>query len=178
MADAKPQTQTSDPQSSVTRRQESYPSRDVSRFSPFTTMRRLTEEMDRAFGNSFGPWSLFGGAGGAGESGWTPALEVRERNGNLEVTAELPGLTKDDVKVECTQGAIVIQGEKRQERESDEGGYHRSERSYGRFYRQVPLPEGAETDKAKAEFKNGVLQVQVPVPQQKKPQNRQIPITG
>lgn len=177
MAEAKPQTQTSDPQTSVARRQENYPSQDVFRFSPFTMMRRLTEEMDRAFGNSFGPWSLFGGAGGAGESAWAPPVEVRERNGNLEVIAELPGLNKEDVKVEYTEGSIVIQGEKRREKETDEGGFHRSERSYGRFYRQIPLPEGAEADKAKAEFKNGVLQVQIPIPQQKS-RNRQIPITG
>jgi HSP20 family protein len=99
-------------------------------------------------------------------------VEVRERNGNLEVTAELPGMNKEDVKVEYADDGIVIQGEKRRETESDEGGMHRSERMYGRFYRHIPLPDGADADKAKAEFKNGVLQVQIPVSQQ----NRQIPI--
>ena len=69
----------------------------------------------------------------------------------------------------------MIQGEKRREKEYDERGMHRSERVYGRFYRQIPLPEGADIDKAKADFKNGVLNVQIPLTEQKQ-KNRQIPI--
>jgi HSP20 family protein len=134
-------------------------------------MRRFTEEMDRAFGGGFGLWPAFG------ETGWAPPIEVRERDGKLEVIAELPGLNKEDVQVECNDGEIVIQGEKRREKESDEGGVRRSERVYGRFYRQIPLPDGAEADKAKAEFKNGVLQVQIPISEQKQ-KSRQIPIGG
>jgi len=176
MAETKMQTQTSE-QQSVARRRESNPWGDPFRVSPFALMRRFTEEMDRVFGASFGPWSLFGGAGGPGETNWAPPVEVRERNGNLEVTAELPGLNKEDVKVECTADDIVIQGEKRRETQSDEGGFHRSERVYGRFYRQIPLPDGADATKAKAEFKSGVLQVQVPITEQKQ-KNRQIPING
>jgi HSP20 family protein len=132
-------------------------------------MRRVSEEMDRLFSNAFG-WSR------SGEQGmWSPAIEVRERDGNLEVTAELPGLKKDDVKVECTDEGIIIEGEKRQERQETEGGYHRSERVYGHFYRMIPLPAGAQSDKAKAEFKDGVLQIKVPIPESKQ-QRRQIPI--
>ena len=177
MAETRLQSETSEQQRSVARRQEYYPARDLYSLSPFAMMRRLTEEMDRAFGNSFGPWGLYGGAGGSGETGWAPPVEVRERNGKLEVTAELPGLNKEDVKIETTQDSIVIQGEKRREKESEEAGVRRSERVYGRFYRQIPLPDGAEADKAKAEFKNGVLQVQIPISEQKQ-KNRQIPISG
>jgi HSP20 family protein len=72
---------------------------------------------------------------------------------------------------------IVIQGEKRREPETTESGLHRSERNYGRFYRMIPLPEGAQIDKARAEFKNGVLEVRVPVPQRQKREARQIPIS-
>jgi HSP20 family protein len=170
MADTKVQNPT-EQQSNVARRQESYPARDVYSFSPFSMMRRLSEEMDRAFSSNFGLWR--------GEQGsWAPAVEVRERNGNIEISAELPGMNKDDVKVECTADGITIQGEKRREFESNEGGYHRSERSYGRFYRVIPLPEGAQTDKAKAEFKNGVLEVKVPVSQSQQQKSRQIPINA
>jgi len=69
-------------------------------------------------------------------------VEVHERNGNLEICVELPGMTKDDVKVQSTGEGIVIQGEKRREHETTESGPHRSERSYGRFYRMILLPEG------------------------------------
>jgi HSP20 family protein len=70
------------------------------------------------------------------------------------------------------EGALVIQGERRQEHESKEGGRWRSERSYGQFYRAIPLPEGANTEQAKADFKNGELRITVPVerPQSKRKQ--------
>jgi HSP20 family protein len=156
-------------QRGLTRRSE-YP-RDVFSLSPFSMMRRLTEEMDRAFASTFGLHPHFG------ESGmWSPAIEVRERNNQLEIAAELPGLGKDDVKVEMTDEGIVIQGEKKQESETEEAGIHRSERSYGRFYRMIPLPESAKADQAKAEFKDGVLRIRVPISEQET-HKRQIPIS-
>jgi HSP20 family protein len=171
MADTKVQTTQKEQQRGLSRQQENTTWRDPLYFSPFQMMRRLTEEMDRAFGSSFGlgRWG--------GDQSWSPAVEVRERNGNVEICAELPGMTKDDVKVECTDQGVIIEGEKRREEESDEGGYRRTERSYGHFYRMIPLPEGAQTDKAKAEFKNGVLHVTVPAPENTG-RSRQIPIGG
>jgi HSP20 family protein len=171
MAETKMQKQTAE-QRDVTRRQDYYPSRELFSFSPFSMMRRLSEEMDRAFASSFGM------SRGFGEHGmWSPAVDVRERNGNLEIHAELPGLNKDDVKVECTDESIVIEGERKREQESEEGGWRRTERTYGRFYRMIPLPEGAQTEQAKAEFKDGVLQVRVPISEQHR-RGRQIPISG
>jgi len=155
----------------VARRHDYDPSRDLFSFSPFSMMRRLSEEMDRAFASSFGL------PRGFGEGGlWAPPVEVRERNGNLEISAELPGMSKDDVKVECTDEGIVIEGEKKREQESDEGGWRRTERSYGHFYRMIPLPDGAQAEKAQAEFRDGVLQVRVPMSQEKR-NGRQIPIS-
>ena len=81
-----------------------------------------------------------------------------------------------DVKVECTDEGITIEGEKKREQESNEGGWHRTERSYGHFYRMIPLPEGAQAEKAQAEFRDGVLQVRVPLSQEKR-KSRQIPIS-
>jgi HSP20 family protein len=171
MADTKIQKQSSE-QRGISRRQDYSPSRDPFALSPFSMMRRLSEEMDRAFGSSLGITR------GWGESGmWTPAVDVRERDGNLEIHAELPGMNKDDVKVECTDEGIVIEGERRREEEKEEGGWRRTERSFGRFYRMIPLPEGAKTEEAKAEFKDGVLQIRVPVAEQQR-KSRQIPIGG
>lgn len=173
MADTKVQNPTAEQQTGtgVARRQEYYPARDLFSFSPFAMMRRLSEEMDRAFSSSFGL------SRGYGENAqWAPAVEVRERNGNIEISAELPGMSKNDVKVECTEEGVTIEGERRQEHESTEGGIHRSERSYGRFYRMIPLPEGAQTDKATADYKNGVLEIRVPVSQHQQHKARQVPI--
>lgn len=160
----------------VQRRGEYYPSRDVFGLNPFSMFRRLSEEMDRAFASTFGLSHEFGEQG-FDRGLWSPAIEVRERNHNIEIVAELPGMTKDDVKVECTDAGLILEGEKRREQEHTEGGIHRSERSYGHFYRLIPLPEGTESDKAKAEFKNGVLTVQVPISEQKR-KGRQVQING
>jgi HSP20 family protein len=163
-------TQQQQPQRGLTRREEYFPSRDLFSLNPFSMMRRLSDEMDRAFATSFGLTPRVGDGGM-----WSPAIEVRERNNQIEISAELPGLNKEDVHVECTDEGIVIQGEKKRESESDEGGVHRSERSYGRFYRMIPLPEGANGEQAKAEFKDGVLCVKVPF-QEQQSKKRQIPI--
>ena len=105
---------------------------------------------------------------------WAPAVEVRERDGKLEVVAELPGVNESDVKVEINNEGLAIQGERKREHEEKREGYYHSERSYGHFYRLIPLPEGANTDQAQAEFRNGELRVSIPVPAQK---TRQIPIS-
>jgi HSP20 family protein len=160
----------------ITRRGEYYPSRDIAGLSPFSIFRRLSEEMDRAFASTFGLSREFR-EHGLERGMWAPAIEVRERDNRMEISAELPGMSKDDVKVEFTDEGIVLEGEKRREQEREEGGVHRSERSYGHFYRLIPMPDGADPEKAKAEFKNGVLTVQVPLSEQKR-KARQIPIGG
>ncbi len=176
MAATAAQSRSLESERNLTRRQESYPAREgfnaYSNFGPFSLMRRLSDEMDRAFASTFGLSRNFGEAGL-----WSPAVEVREHDGNLEVTAELPGMKKEDVKVESTDDGLIIEGERRQQHEETQGEFRRSERSYGHFYRMIPLPQGAETDKAKAEFKDGLLQVRVPIPNYKR-QSRQIQIAS
>jgi HSP20 family protein len=137
----------------------------------------LDAPIRRRDGSAFS--SVFGHARGFGDWGaWSPPVEVRERDGNAEISAELPGLTKDDVKVECTNEGITIEGEKRSHVEKDEHGLHRTERSYGHFYRLIPLPAGAETEKAKANFKDGVFKVRIPLSEQARSKRRQIPISS
>jgi HSP20 family protein len=139
--------------------------------SPFELMRRFTDELDRAFEGL----GIMRGAGGGEIQMWTPSVEVFERDNNLVVRAELPGLDKDDVKVELTDDGLVIEGERRREREERlEGGY-RSEIEYGRFYRLIPLPEGANIDQAQARINNGVLEVEIPMAEARR-QRRSIPV--
>jgi HSP20 family protein len=136
---------------------------------PFSWMRRFHEEMDRTFSRFFGRES------DTESAPWYPAIEVAERNGQLQVHAELPGVKPEDVKVEVTDNALILQGERKYEHEDKQGGVYRSERRYGRFYREIPLPEGANADQAKAQFRDGVLEVVLPVPEQKS-NRRTIPI--
>jgi HSP20 family protein len=144
-------------------------------------MRHFAEEMDRLFGDfRLGipfrparfdvPWDRRGG-----EAAWLPSLEIVERGGKLVIRADVPGLTKDDVKVEIRDDALTIEGERRQEREEKRKGVYRSERSYGRFYREVPLPEGTDVAQAKASFKNGVLEVTIPAPPRAE-KGRRVPV--
>lgn len=132
--------------------------------NPFALMRQFTEEMDRTFGQ-------VPNGGGA----WLPAIEVKQEKDKLTVSAELPGIKKEDVKVNITDGMLTLEGERKQEKEEKREGYVRSERSYGKFLRSVALPEGAKTDQAAAQFKDGMLEVTIPVPEAKET-GRQIPI--
>lgn len=143
---------------------------------PLSVMRRISEDMDRLldsfgfgrglFPTAFGQDALTGYGEGAW-SLWTPHIEVSERDGKFFVSADLPGVKKEDVKVEITQDAVTIQGQRKQEKTSSEAGFYRSERSYGTFYRTIPLPEGAKTENASATFRDGVLQIEIETPQQK-----------
>ena len=143
---------------------------------PFSVMRRISEDMDRlfdafGFGRSlfptFGESALPGYSSESGSSLWAPHIEISERDGNFLVSADLPGVKKEDVKVEITPDAVTIQGQRKQEKTSTEGGLYRSERSYGSFYRTIPLPEGANTENASATFRDGVLQIEIEAPQKK-----------
>jgi HSP20 family protein len=152
----------------IARREQSANLRTV---SPFSLMRRFSEEMDRLFGDfSFGGslasgfGTEFGTLADVEDSMWLPQVEAFERDGKLIVRADLPGLTKDDINVDITDDAIKIRGERRQEKEEDEEGYYRSERSYGSFYREIPLPSGVNREEANASFRNGVLEITMPAP--------------
>lgn len=114
--------------------------------------------------------------GGQGTSLWSPQIESFQRGDQFIVRADLPGLKKEDVNIEVSDDSIVIQGERREEHEEDREGYYRSERSYGSFYRTVPLPEGAITESAKADFHDGVLEITVQAPPREVSRRRRIEI--
>lgn len=108
--------------------------------------------------------------------GDVPAVEVSEDDKALHVTAELPGMNKDDFDVELTGNHLIIKGEKRSNREKREGGYYYSECSYGSFSRSIPLPAEVEEDKVSADYKQGVLHITLP--KSEKAQGHRIPITS
>ena len=90
--------------------------------------------------------------------------------------ADLPGLKRDDITVEVDDGVLTLSGERRQENREEREGFYRSERSYGSFYRTIPLPEGVEEDDISATFDEGVLEVRVPVPEQAQRRARRVEI--
>jgi len=141
-------------------------------------MRRLSDDMERMFE---GGWSayrfpkLLQGLDVAATR-WSPDIEVFERHGEFVVRADLPGMTKDNVKVEVFEGNLIIGGERKEEKEQTEKGYYACERSYGTFHRAVPLPEGVKADEAKATFKDGVLEIAMPAGKVPEKHGRQLEI--
>lgn len=136
--------------------------------SPFNLMKRFTDEFDRMFGG-FVPSTEV--------EVFAPPIEVKHKEGNFIVTAELPGIAKEDVRVQVIEESLVIEGEKKCVKEEKAEGYYRTERTYGKFYRSIPLPKGAKPEMVKAELINGVLKVVIPVPEVK-PALREVPITA
>jgi HSP20 family protein len=139
---------------------------------PVDMLRRFRHDMDRFFED-------FSTSVRTGDrqtlSVWTPRTEMLEREGNLVVRVELPGLQKDDVKVSVWNDHLVIEGERRQDEEMRGRGYYESEWRYGRFYREIPLPESVDADQVKAHFMNGVLEIELPQSESAK-ERREVPI--
>jgi HSP20 family protein len=151
------------------------------RYTPFSFMRRFSEEMDRLFEDvGFGGNRLGRPFGRRGDlnSAWSPQIETFQKDNQFVFRADLPGMKKDDLKVSVDDNCLAIEGERKNEWTSDQassGGY-RSERSYGSFYRCVPLPQGVRAENISATFRDGVLEVKMPAPQQK--QARRVEIAG
>lgn len=130
-------------------------------WDPFASLRRMSDELDRFVGSRRSLLPELWQRGLSAE--WSPDLEVFEREGEFVVRADLPGLNGADVKVEVTDDLLTIEGERKVEKEEKHEGVFRSERAYGSFARAVSLPEGAAGDQAKATFKDGVLEVVMPM---------------
>jgi HSP20 family protein len=132
---------------------------------PFALLRQMTSDFDRAFEGwpSF-RWPAFRAWPALESAAWLPKIEVFEKDSRLVTKVDLPGMKKEDVKVEVTDGYLAISGERKRETEEKNEKVYRSEREYGSFYRAVPLPEGAKLEDVKAAFADGVLEVSVPLP--------------
>lgn len=153
-------------------------------YGPFTLMRRLSDDMDRLFEN-FGFGRQYGTSLPAGrdlwsgnedQSTWLPQVETFRRGDKFVVRADLPGTNKDDVHAEVEDGVLMISGQRSSEREVNRDDFYRSERSYGSFFRSIPLPEGVESDNCEATFKDGVLEVTLPAPKDSARKAKQIAI--
>jgi len=136
----------------------------------------FTRDMDRWFHDTGGgrrhwPWR-------DRSQTWMPDIETFHRGDQFIVRADLPGMKKEDVTVQLTDDALTIEGERRNEQEEQHEGFCRSERTYGRFYRTVPLPEGAIADSARATFVNGVLEVTMQAAPKEVSRSRRLEIGG
>ena len=149
--------------------------------TPFTFVRRFSEEMDRLFedfGLGRGVLTPMLEKAQLPRGLWSPQVEMFERDNQIVLRADLPGLTKDDVNVELANDGITIEGERKNEHEEEGEGFYRSERSYGKFYRRIPVPEGVNLENAQATFNNGVLEITMPAPKPEARKARRLEIAG
>jgi len=135
-----------------------------------------------SLGRGFASRPIFGAerdlwrTGASASTEWLPQVEAFRRDGKVVVRADLPGLKKDDVKVEVDDGVLTISGERRDERQEERDDYYRSERTYGQFYRAIPLPDGIDDGQVDASFNDGVLEVSFPAPKLEERKARRIQI--
>jgi HSP20 family protein len=149
---------------------------DLFESGPFAMMRRIQDDFDRIFGNvGFGGHALSAPLAER-RMDWSPAVEAFQRGNEFVVRADVPGLSRDDLTVEVGEDALTIQGERKYDHQEEREGVFRSERSYGSFYRVIPLPEGAVGESAKANFKDGVLEVVIQAPSAEVRRGRRIEI--
>lgn len=107
---------------------------------------------------------------------WSPPVDIAETNEAYVLHAELPDVKKEDIKLSIHEGVLMLQGERRQEREEKGKRFHRIERTFGRFQRSFTLPSSVDESKVTASFKDGVLNVIVPKTTQAPPQSKEIKI--
>jgi HSP20 family protein len=104
-------------------------------------------------------------------------VDIREQNDAYLVEVELPGLSKDDVKITMENNILTVQGEKKQEKEEKRGNYHRTERVYGSFQRSFTLPSSVKNEKIEAQYKNGILTVTLPKVEEAKPKAIEVKVS-
>ncbi len=112
----------------------------------------------------------------SGGTTWYPAVDVRENENEYKIVAELPGLTRDDVKISVTDNIVTIRGEKKAETEEKSENWHQMERTYGAFERSFTLGTSVDASGVKARFESGVLNITLPKSQEARP--REIRIEG
>lgn len=171
----------------------------MSRWDPFSEALSLRDAMNRLFEQAV--WHPAFDGGQRSDGGFSPALDVRETSDEYTVDASLPGVDPKDVNIELEQGVLTIQGEIHEERQQQEpqsgaqgrnggqgqtqgqtaqrpGRYHLRERRFGRFFRSITLPSAINTDRAEANFHNGVLTLRIPKAEEMKPRRIQIQTGG
>lgn len=135
----------------------------IVRWDPARDIEAFQSDMNRMFD------SFFRSDGNSSVRRWAPAADVTESGDDLVLQMDLPGLTEDAVTVEVEDGVLTVSGERKDERRHESEGIHRLERTYGKFARSFNLPAGTDPDSISGDFENGVLELRIPKPAEKKP---------
>jgi HSP20 family protein len=137
------------------------------RWEPVRELNSLQQEMNRLFSSFFETPTAGNGASYARR--WIPAMDLVETGDEYVLTADLPGLSQDDINLEFEDNVLTVSGERKSEHTERKEGFYRLERAAGSFSRSLTLPEGVDAEAVKATFDKGVLEVRIPKPEQRKP---------
>ncbi|RKY42885.1 MAG: Hsp20/alpha crystallin family protein [Candidatus Makaraimicrobium thalassicum] len=143
-------------------------------WDPFRDLEAIQNEMNRMFDSSLVRWG--GRDSGLLEGAWSPAIDVYDSKDNVMVKADVPGMKKDEIDVSVHGDTLIIKGEKKQEKETKEKDFVRTERFYGAFNRALRLPATIDAAKVSASYKNGVLELVLPKKEESKPKQLKIDI--
>lgn len=148
----------------------------VVRWRPMRDLVSIQDEMNRVFDRFFSrdPWE---DREDVSSSGWSPSVDISETKDEFVVSAELPGLKKDDVHITFTNGVLKIEGERRKEKEEKDANYHRVERSFGKFCRTFQLPTMVQSGKISADFRDGILIIHLPKTEELKPKEIEVKVS-
>jgi HSP20 family protein len=141
----------------------------IVRWEPFRDLVGLQERMNRLFDESFRGINRSGSEEDWVGGSWAPAVDIYEQNGNIVLKAELPGIDPKDVDVRVENNILTLRGERKLDNEVKRESYHRVERAYGSFTRSFTLPNVVDTEKIKAEYKDGLLRMTLPKKDEAKP---------
>lgn len=145
----------------------------IVRWQPYGAVASLQDSINRLFNDAF-PRSMTDED--VALSTWKPVVDIFDKTDSIIIHAELPGVTKDDVSIEVKDNVLTLKGERVEVKEVSEDKFFRKERSFGSFYRAFTLPSAINPDKIKATFKDGVLEIEIPKPEEQKPKQIQIKI--
>ena len=139
----------------------------IVRWDPLRNVATLQDRINRMFNEAFAGSTDFEDE--VGMSAWRPAVDIFDIDNTIVIKAELPGIKKDDISIDVKGNVLIIKGERFFDKKIKEENYYRKERSFGKFQRSFTLPEVVNPEAIKANFKNGVLEIEIPKPEEKKP---------
>jgi HSP20 family protein len=146
----------------------------IVRWEPLRELSSLQTEMNRLFNTAFDAPATPGNGGTMRR--WVPAMDLLETADHFVLRADLPGMTQEEVKIELEDSTLTVSGERKSEHEDKQEGYYRVERAFGTFSRSLTLPKGIDAEAVTASFENGVLEIRVPKPEERKPRRISIAV--
>lgn len=132
---------------------------NITRYESGNLFSRLQEDINKILKSN--AWTGWPDESSVATAQWVPSVNIREKDDQFVISADIPGVNPDEVEVKMENGALTIQGERKSEQHKEENGYRRVECSYGSFYRRFALPDTADANKIQAKAKHGVLEITI-----------------